>query len=91
MGFWKLSYNILRFIRSAPDFVYNCHNPNGIKLATKIGEDKFKYNFQDSINPVKNNMIGQNRVFVNLGTGTLVLELELELGMILQTLLFRVP
>ena len=36
-------------------------------------------------------MIGQNRVFVNLGTGTLVLELDLELGMILQTLLFRVP
>ena len=44
-------------IRPAPNSVYNCHNPKGIKFITRLQlglshlrEHKFKHNFQDLIN-----------------------------------------
>ena len=53
--------NILKFIRSSPNSVYNCHNPKGLKFITtlRLGvshlrEHKFKYSFQDTINPICN-------------------------------------
>ena len=53
--------NILHFIRPAPNSIYNCHNPKGVKLITRLRlglshlrEHKFKHNFQDSINPLCN-------------------------------------
>ena len=53
--------NILRFIRPAPNSIYNCHNLKGVKLTTRlrfglshIREYKFNHNFQDSINPLSN-------------------------------------
>ena len=54
-----LSY--LHFIRPAPNSIYNCHNPKGGKLITRLRlglshlrEHKFKHNLQDSINPLCN-------------------------------------
>ena len=45
--------NILKFTRSSPKSVYNCHNPTGICLITKLRlglshlrEHKFKHGFQ---------------------------------------------
>ena len=53
--------NILWFIRPAPNSVNGCCNVKGIQLFTWIWfglshlrEHKFKYNFQDLINPVCN-------------------------------------
>ena len=53
--------NVLHFIRPAPNSIYNCHNPKGVKLITRLRlglshlrEHKFKHNFQDSINPLCN-------------------------------------
>ena len=58
------SYNvfknsILKFIRPFPNKIFQCHNPKGIKLVTrlKLGlshlrEHKFKYSFQDTLNPL---------------------------------------
>ena len=53
--------NILKFIRPSQNRVYNCHNPKGIKLLTrlKVGlshlrEHKFKHSFQDTLNPMCN-------------------------------------
>ena len=55
------SKNILHFIRPAHNSIYNCHNPIGVKLITRLRlglshlrEHKFKHNFQDSINPLGN-------------------------------------
>ena len=49
--------SILKFIRPS-DSLFNCHNPKGIKLLTKLRlglshlrEHKFKHSFQDSLNP----------------------------------------
>ena len=49
--------NGLHFIRPAPNSIYNCHNPRGVKLITRLRfglshlrEHKVKHNFQDSIN-----------------------------------------
>ena len=49
--------NILKFKRPSPNSVYNCHNPKGLKLITRLRlglshlrEHKFKHNFQDTIN-----------------------------------------
>ena len=51
--------NILKFIRPSPNSVYNCHNPRGICLITRLRlglshlrEHKFKYGFQDTLNPL---------------------------------------
>ena len=48
--------NILKFIRPSPNSVYNCHNPRGICLITRLRpglshlrEHKFKHGFQDTL------------------------------------------
>ena len=53
--------NILHFIKPVPNTIYNCHNPQGVKLITRLRlglrhlrENKFKHNFRDSINPFCN-------------------------------------
>ena len=58
------SYNvfkkrILKFIRPSPNSVFECHNPKGIKLLSRIRlglshlrEHKFKHSFQDTLNPI---------------------------------------
>ena len=57
------SYNvfknsILKFIRPSPNKIFQCHNPKGIKLVTRLRlglshlrKHKFKYSFQDTLNP----------------------------------------
>ena len=49
---------ILSFIRPSPNSTFNCHNPKGIKLLSRLRlglshlrEHKFKHSFQDSLNP----------------------------------------
>ena len=49
----------LNFIRPSPNSFFNCHNPKGIKLITRLRpglshlrEHKFKRSFQDTINPL---------------------------------------
>ena len=49
---------ILSFIRPSANSTFNCHNPRGIKLLSRLRlglrhlrEHKFKYSFQDSLNP----------------------------------------
>ena len=56
---------ILNFIRPSPKSFFDCHNPKGIKLITRLRlglshlrEHKFKHSFQDTINPLCN--CGQN-------------------------------
>ena len=51
--------NILRHIRPSPNSVYNCHNPTGICLITRLRlglnhlrEHKFKHWSQDMLNPL---------------------------------------
>ena len=51
--------NILKFIRPSPNYVYNCHNPRGICLITRLRlglshlrEHKFEHGFQDTLNPL---------------------------------------
>ena len=58
-SFLTFKKNILQFIRPATNSVYNCHNPKGIKLITRLclglnhlREHKFKHNFQESLNPL---------------------------------------
>ena len=58
------SYNffrnsILAFIRPSPNKIFQCHNPKGIKLITRLRlglchfrRHKFKYSFQDTLNPL---------------------------------------
>ena len=50
---------ILKFIRPSPNSVFECHNPKGIKLLSRIRlalshlrEHKFKQTFQDTLNPI---------------------------------------
>ena len=60
--FRKLEYlqeSILNFIHASRSTVFNCHNPKGVKLLTRLRlglshlrEHKFKYSFQDSLNPI---------------------------------------
>ena len=52
---------ILNFIRPPPNSSFDCHNPKGIKLITRLRlglshlrEHKFKHSFQDTINPLCN-------------------------------------
>ena len=49
---------ILSFIRPSAKSTFNCHNPRGIKLVSRLRlglshlrEHKFKQSFQDSLNP----------------------------------------
>ena len=49
---------ILSFIRSSANSTFNCHNPRGIKLLSRLRlglshlrEHKFKHSFQDSLDP----------------------------------------
>ena len=51
--------NILKFIRPFLNSVYNCHNPKGIFLITRLRlglshlrDHKFKHSFQDTLNPL---------------------------------------
>ena len=51
--------SILKFIRPSQNRVYNCHNPKGIKLLTRLRVDlshlrehKFKHSFQDTLNTI---------------------------------------
>ena len=51
--------SILQFIRQTPNRTFNCHNPIGIKLITRLRlglshlrDHKFKHNFLDCLNPV---------------------------------------
>ena len=60
-SFLTFKKNILQFIRPSVNSVYNCHNPKGIKLVTRLRlgfshlrEHRFKYNFQESLNPLCN-------------------------------------
>ena len=50
---------ILKFIRPSPNSVFDRHNPHRIKFLTRLRfglshlrEHKFKYSFQDSLNPL---------------------------------------
>ena len=50
---------VLQFIRPAANSVYNCQNPTGIKLITRLRvglshlrEHKFKHNFREFLNPL---------------------------------------
>ena len=52
---------MFKFIQPSPNGVFNCHNPNGVKLLIKLrlalsylGDCKFKHSFQDSLNPTCN-------------------------------------
>ena len=51
--------SLLKFIRPFGNSVFNCHNPRGVKLLTRLrlGSShlrghKFKHSFQDSLNPI---------------------------------------
>ena len=53
--------SILKFIRSSANSLFNSHNPKGIKFITRLWlglshlrEYKFKYSFQNSLNPFCN-------------------------------------
>ena len=48
----------LSFIRPSPNSIFNCHNPRGIRLLSRLRPDwshlrehKFKHSFKDSLNP----------------------------------------
>ena len=51
----------MQFIRPSPNSIFNCHNPKGVKLLTRLRlglshlrDHKFKHSFQDSLNPICN-------------------------------------
>ena len=51
--------SLLKFIRPSGSSAFNCHNPRGVKLLTRLRlgvshlrEHKFKHGFQDSLNPI---------------------------------------
>ena len=51
--------SLLKFIRPSGNSVFNCHNPRGVNLLTKLRlglshlrEHKLKHGFQDSLNPI---------------------------------------
>ena len=50
---------LFEFIRLSGSTAFNCHNPKGIRLLTRLRlglghlrEHKFKHSFQDSLNPI---------------------------------------
>ena len=55
--FLVLKKHILQFIWPSSNSVYNSHNPKGIELRlglSHLREHKFKYSFQESVNPLCN-------------------------------------
>ena len=60
--FRKLEYfreKTLKFVRPSGSTVFNCRNPKGVKLLTRLTlglsqlhEHKFKHSFQGSLNPI---------------------------------------
>ena len=51
----------MKFIRPSPNSIFNCHNPKGIKLLKRLRlgqshlrDHKFKYSFQELLNPICN-------------------------------------
>ena len=55
----SLKKSILEFIQPYQNRVYNCHNPKGIKLLTRLTvglshlcEHKFKHSFQNTLNGI---------------------------------------
>ena len=57
MNIFKKS--LLKCIRFSEGSVFDCHNPRGVKLLTRLRlglsylrENKFKQGFQDSVNPI---------------------------------------
>ena len=51
--------SILKLIRPSPNKIFQCHNPKGIKLVTRLRlglshlrKHKFKHSFQDILNPL---------------------------------------
>ena len=60
-SFNSFNESILKFIRPAPNSIFQCHNPKGIKYLTwlrvnfrHLHDHKFKQSFQDTINPLWN-------------------------------------
>ena len=58
-SFDSFKESILKFIRPAPNSIFQCHNPKGIKYLTRLRvnfshlrDHKFKHSFQDTINPL---------------------------------------
>ena len=58
-NFGNFKNNILKFIRPKPNSFFNCCNLKGIRLITRLRlelshlrEHKFKYNFQNCLNPL---------------------------------------
>ena len=54
-----LQENIFKLHTSFWKHCFNCHNPKGVKLLTRLRldlshlrEHKFKHSFQDSLNPI---------------------------------------
>ena len=51
----------MQFIWPSPNSIFNCYNPKGVKLLTRLRlglrhlhDRKFKHSFQDSLNPICN-------------------------------------
>ena len=51
--------SLLKFICPSGSSIFNCHNPRGVKLLTRLRlglshlhKHKFKHDFQDSLNPI---------------------------------------
>ena len=58
-SFHSFKERILKFIRPAPNSIFQCHNPKGIKYLTRLRvnlsnlrDHKFKQSLQDIINPL---------------------------------------
>ena len=57
----KFKSGILKFIRPIPNSVFKLHNPEGIKILSRVRlglshlrQHKFKHSFQDTLNPICN-------------------------------------
>ena len=54
----NVKHDFFKNIKSSPNSTFNCHNPKGVKLLSRLRlglshlrEHKFKHSFQDSLNP----------------------------------------
>ena len=68
--------NLLKFIRPSQNSIFNCHNPKGVKLLTRLKLDlshlrdhKFKHNFQDSLSPICNCGTAVEKLLTTFFTG----------------------
>ena len=57
----SLESKVLRFIRLSEKGIFLCNNPKGIQLLSRLRlglshlrDQKFKHNFQDTLNPICN-------------------------------------